>query len=174
MGMDVYGKKPLTEIGEYFRNNVWWWRPLWQYCVEQHPDIIDPKTAESGHFNSGAGLNAGKAKALGKALLEDISNGTADKWRDDYYAVIATLPMEECKLCDTTGIRTDEVGKRSAMDTKELDHDLATLLGRTHGWCNGCNGEGHTPPWEAGYPFEINNVREFAEFLLNCGGFEIY
>lgn len=28
MGMDLYGKKPLNPVGEYFRNNVWWWRPL--------------------------------------------------------------------------------------------------------------------------------------------------
>jgi hypothetical protein len=28
MGMDVYGKEPKSDKGEYFRNNVWWWRPL--------------------------------------------------------------------------------------------------------------------------------------------------
>ena len=27
MGMDVYGLEPRKEKGEYFRNNVWWWRP---------------------------------------------------------------------------------------------------------------------------------------------------
>ena len=34
MGMDVYGIAPTSERGEYFRNNVWWWRPLWDYCCE--------------------------------------------------------------------------------------------------------------------------------------------
>ena len=30
MGFDVYGKDPDpgSGSGEYFRNNVWWWRPL--------------------------------------------------------------------------------------------------------------------------------------------------
>ncbi|QOR55575.1 MAG: hypothetical protein UMS36scaffold28_65 [Phage 59_13] len=30
MGMDVYGVKPKSKQGEYFRNNVWSWRPLWR------------------------------------------------------------------------------------------------------------------------------------------------
>ena len=41
MGMDVYGKKPKGEKGDYFRNNVWWWRPLWQYCASSAPELID-------------------------------------------------------------------------------------------------------------------------------------
>ena len=28
--------------------------------------------------------------------------------------------------------------------------------------------------WEASYPFDINNVKEFAEFCEQSGGFEIY
>jgi hypothetical protein len=34
MGMDVYG-----ESGNYFRNNVWWWRPLANYCQAIAPHI---------------------------------------------------------------------------------------------------------------------------------------
>ena len=28
--------------GVYFRNNVWWWRPLWNYCYAVAEDIIEP------------------------------------------------------------------------------------------------------------------------------------
>ena len=28
--------------GVYFRNNVWWWRPLWNYCLAVAEDIIEP------------------------------------------------------------------------------------------------------------------------------------
>jgi hypothetical protein len=34
MGFDVYGKSARSEKGEYFRNNVWWWRPLAEYVLE--------------------------------------------------------------------------------------------------------------------------------------------
>ena len=26
--------------GIYFRNNVWWWRPLWNYCYNIAPDLV--------------------------------------------------------------------------------------------------------------------------------------
>ena len=34
MGMDVFGLAPKEEKGEYFRNNVWWWRPLWDFVAQ--------------------------------------------------------------------------------------------------------------------------------------------
>ena len=39
MGMDVYGINPKTDSGDYFRANVWWWRPLWE-CVAYYCDDI--------------------------------------------------------------------------------------------------------------------------------------
>lgn len=174
MGMDVYGKKPRSKTGEYFRNNVWWWHPLWEYCVTNHPTLIDVNTAEYGHYNSGAGLDAAAARKLGEALLTDIAEGITHRYQEGYYASIAAIPRETCFCCGGTGIRTDAVGVEMHQNVKELDAELALLLGRTHGWCNGCNGEGLIDPPETSYPFEVRNVREFAEFLLDCGGFEIY
>ena len=55
MGMDVYGTEPKNEKGEYFRNNVWWWHPLWSYCQENYPDIT--ASVKKGHDNSGDGLD---------------------------------------------------------------------------------------------------------------------
>ncbi|OFV94791.1 MAG: hypothetical protein A3H28_03040 [Acidobacteria bacterium RIFCSPLOWO2_02_FULL_61_28] len=34
MGMDVFGRAPTTEAGEYFRNSGTWWYPLAEYCCE--------------------------------------------------------------------------------------------------------------------------------------------
>ena len=36
MGMDVYGTREDT----YFRNNIWGWRPLWNY-VNETCDLSD-------------------------------------------------------------------------------------------------------------------------------------
>ena len=38
MGMDVYGRAPTSESGEYFRANVWSWHPIWNYCEVLAPD----------------------------------------------------------------------------------------------------------------------------------------
>ncbi len=72
MGMDVFGTAPTTERGEYFRNNVWWWRPLWNYCIEVAPEL----TSEvNGEYNNGDGLNAEGAIALSNILLERLVEG---------------------------------------------------------------------------------------------------
>jgi hypothetical protein len=172
MGMDVYGIAPTDDAGEYFRNNVWWWHPLWDYCLNLHGDICDK--VERGHENSGDGLDASDAEALSQRLLDDIKNGVTAEYERSYREHIASLPSHECKWCNGTGIRSDEIGVQVGMPTRQLDEDLSVVLGRTHGWCNACSGEGKIMAWEANYQFAVSNVEEFANFLLECGGFQIY
>tara|TARA_Y100000310_G_C20529152_1_gene737568 strand:- start:705 stop:905 length:201 start_codon:yes stop_codon:yes gene_type:complete len=40
--------------------------------------------------------------------------------------------------------------------------------------CNGCNGTGKKDNWAKSYPFDEDNVRRFANFCANSGGFEIW
>lgn len=170
MGMDVFGTAPTTERGEYFRNNVWWWRPLWNYCIEVAPEL----TSEvSGEYNDGDGLNAEGAIALSNILFEKIGRGHTAQYQKDYYAEIADLPREDCKHCNSTGIRTDEVGVSAGQPDRALSPEVAILVGREFGWCNGCDGVGSKENWAASYPFDVQNVREFAEFLAESGGFSI-
>jgi len=67
--------------GIYFRNNCWWWRPLWDFCYNVAPDLISEKLWESGHSNSGAGLNDKDAKSLGLSLFIAVKDGTADDFK---------------------------------------------------------------------------------------------
>ena len=39
--------------------------------------------------------------------------------------------------------------------------------------CKRCDGTGKTENFNKSYPFDLDNVREFAEFCLQSGGFEI-
>ena len=172
MGMDVYGKNATSEKGGYFRNNVWWWRPLWDYCLELHGDICSK--VEHGHSNDGDGLDAYDASLLGDRLLSDVATGVTAEYEKRYNQAIADLPRTDCDLCGATGIRTDKIGVEMGMPTKELAPEVAIVVGRTHGYCNACNGEGQTLPWSANYPFSVENVRQFGEFLVDSGGFAIY
>ena len=70
--------------GVYFRNNCWWWRPLWNYCAEIAPDLIDDDLWNSGHCNDGAGLNGKDAKELGHRLLKEIANGNTIEYQASY------------------------------------------------------------------------------------------
>lgn len=170
MGMDVYGIAPTSEAGEYFRNNVWWWRPLWDYCLTVAPDLCKDV---SGHTNDGDGLNRDGALALARILFENINSGETAKFEKEYNKEISELPLDPCDLCNSTGIRGENDKFGIDLRDKELTTEQAIVLGRTHGWCNACDGVGKKPHWATNYPFTVENVEEFAKFLLECGGFQI-
>lgn len=173
MGMDVIGVKPTTKEGEYFRNNLWWWRPLWNYCAEVADDIISEELLEHGHYNDGAGLDEDGAKALAMRLIEELDSGRTAQYEIEYRKELSELPMSDCEFCDATGIRTDKVGIEMGMHEKALDEEVAVVVGRSHGTCNACRGYGKVEHFATHYPFNAENVREFANFLIGCGGFEI-
>ena len=78
MGMDVYGKSPTTEVGAYFRKNVWGWHPLWNMCADLSPDIAGK--VEYAHTNDGDGLCGHDARLLGRVLWDGLWDGRVDQW----------------------------------------------------------------------------------------------
>jgi hypothetical protein len=170
MGMDVFGVSPTTEKGEYFRNNVWWWRPLWEYCIYVAPDIC---SKVYGHTNDGDGLDAAESLQLSEILFTELWNGRTLQYQKDYYQNIADLPREKCTICNGTGIRDDQLGIDNGWPLKELDPEVQILTGRTHGSCNACKGIGTNENWAASYPFSVENVAQFAQFCAESGGFQI-
>lgn len=171
MGMDVYGKNPTSEVGEYFRRNVWGWHPLWQYVEIAHPEIAE--LVEHAHSNDGDGLNASDSIKLSNLLRDDLVSGFAEKYLEARNIWLSELPREDCKLCDKTGIRSDEIGVEQGMPDKELSPEMKVLTGREVGWCNACDGAGDTPSWDSHYFVDATDISEFADFLKDCGGFEI-
>lgn len=164
MGMDVYGKAPRSEAGAYFRNSVWGWHPLAEFLLTTYPDLT--ATCEYWHSNDGDGLDDVRATALGAALEADLASGKVAEYARRYEVEQAALPDEECKLCHGTGVRTDEVGVKYGYD-KPRDEATGT------GGCNGCRGAGWVEAWDKNYPFDLENVTAFAQFLRDCGGFAI-
>jgi hypothetical protein len=57
MGMDVVGRKPDSPAGEYFRANIWSWRPIQALIIELCSDLLDEETIESIGYNDGGGPN---------------------------------------------------------------------------------------------------------------------
>ena len=171
MGMDVYGVNATTEKGEYFRNNVWWWRPLAEFICETYPEIA--RKCENWGTNDGDGLDETDSVVLGQMILNDIADGTVADYERAYNTQLAELDREHCEYCNGTGIRKDEVGNDMGYATEELSPEIAILTGRTHGSCNACSGVGTKEHFAMNYPFSAENVKAFAEFLLACGGFQI-
>lgn len=103
MGMDVYGLNPQlkserpkidfsdateqerTEYfdaldlferdnpGYYFRNNVWWWRPLWDYVCDVCESVMSDTDAERGEYNEGYEYDAELTAKMVALLDADIA-----------------------------------------------------------------------------------------------------
>ncbi len=172
MGMDLYGRKPLNEKGEYFRNNVWYWRPLANFIIDHYPDIA--KKCKSWQTNDGFGLGITDTKKLIAALEKDLELGLIKIHEDKFNEVRSEIPLEVCDICKGSGIRTDKLGEELGFSNKKLDKAEAVKFGREKGWCNGCNGRGKTEKCESFYQFTTENVEEFVEFLRYSGSFKIY
>jgi hypothetical protein len=162
MGMDVYGRKPKDKKGEYFRNNVWFWHPLWDYCLKMHP-IIASKCKE-GHSNSGDGLNASDSKKLAVLIKRDLDSGKAELYAKEYKEFVDNIPKETCFCC--------KGGGKSLVASETLEDGAKEV--QKEAVCHVCKGEGKTDSWYKYYHFSIDNLREWQEFLDNCGGFNIH
>lgn len=150
MGMDVYGVAPKSEVGEYFRNNVWFWRPLWDFVSESCD--LDEDVQRSGHFNDGLQIDELTARRIAKTLFALLNDGTVANLEVLYQRAHDALPDEVCTHCNGTGVRNDKY---------------------VQGKCNGCDGTGKVRPFETHYPFSAENVADFAHFCDKSGGFEI-
>ena len=151
MGFDLYSLgNHKSSNGEYFRNNVWWWRPLWNYCLINYPTLANK--VKYANSNDGDGLNSRDSKNLAFLIKKDIENGKAQKYANERQIYLDSLPLQKCEHCNGTGVRNDRY---------------------VQGECNGCHGAGKVKQWQTYYPFSIENLSEFQEFLDNCGGFSI-
>ena len=152
MGFDLSGENPQNEVGDYFRNNVWWWRALWNYTCLTCCHILTERDQQAGGFNDGHLISKTKSIKIANTLNRFMDMGHTEKWGNKYMDELNNLPDETCKLCKGT--------KEREFEGKMIN-------------CNGCNGKGTTRPWEASYPFSVENVKEFAKFVEHSGGFRI-
>ena len=144
--------------GAYFRNNVWYWGPLWGFVCKVCDNILSEDDIKYGMTNSGHVISKTKAKKIA-AKLRKVDDNLEDH-QLDYEKNLEELPDESCKICWGTGRRNDDIG----VTARNADPNYT---------CNGCNGKGTRRPFAASYPFDANNIRKFGEFCDLSGGFEI-
>ena len=161
MGFDLYGLQPPAVKGDtpqdespghYFRNNIWWWRPLWEYTSLTCSDILTDEDIDNGHSNSGHKISKSKAVKMRNRIDNLDEKGYIKLEVDRHQKEIDDAPMDDCPYCNGTGER-------------DFDGEL--------GKCNACDGVGRVKPFWVNYPFTRENVMEFRNFLDQCGGFQI-
>ena len=162
MGFDVYGSHATGQKGEYFRNSVWWWRPLWEFITEYADDCLTQEQLHDGNYNSGMAVSANDASALAKRLKDLVRSGEARGYQAQRQTMLDALPDEPCEFCEQ-GVTTEAVGKKYPAYQPHIGKP-----------CIQCKGKGTREPFDKGYVFSVRNVVEFAHFCEASGGFEVW
>lgn len=153
MGFDLHGLKAKSKRGEYFRNNCWWWRPLWEFVCNVCEDILNPDQRERGNCNDGIIVSDQQCQEIAERLGGIIKAGDHRKYAMEWTEFHKAIPDIKCYMCKGTGKRHDAF---------------------VQGKCNVCGGKGERRPDECSYPFSAENVEEFLAFVRTSGGFEIW
>jgi len=69
--------------GHYFRNNVWWWRPLWQCIGSSCDDILSEDDITGGYYNDGYKISKEQAVGIAERMKSLIDNGTIETFNLD-------------------------------------------------------------------------------------------
>ena len=83
-------------------------------------------------------------------MLWELNNGHTIQYQASYQQYLDDLPDDVCTFCNG-----NNRGKNKMKD------------------CTRCNGTGNSTNFNKHYPFDIDNVKAFAEFCIQSGGFEI-
>lgn len=161
MGIDVFGIKPKSKAGEYFRANVWHWRPLADCIMTVARDTASP--CKDWHSNDGDGLNAKQSVELVRILRDEVASGRGAKYVHRHNAILASMPDEKCPICEGTDKTPWE-----ARTEYFVARDLTKIRP-----CGHCKSTGRARPWATLYHLEVRNIEEFASFLNDCRGFVI-
>lgn len=171
MGMDVYGKAPANETGEYFRRSVWGWHPLAESCNDLEPEICGK--CQRWHDNGGDGLGKRASQKLAQALKSKIADGSVAAYIGAREASLAALSDQPCAFCSGTGSDPKPLAQNSGQRVEVLFMSLLNEATSEKGVCGVCDGTGNARPIENRYHVDVEDVAEFAAFLEVCGGFEI-
>jgi len=159
MGMDVYGRRPKSEDGKYFRANVWGWRPIHALCQHAIDRFELGFDTDYWGSNDGKGLkcqrDCTKLADAFETILNEIDQDTMDEELSKYFIVMdhpkwgKTLAF---KPSASSGMLVDPEGRFIKPEDAKKN-----------------NVQVHSP-----YSVELDYLKEWVRFLRSCGGFKIW
>lgn len=167
---DIENKYQEANVGVYFRANVWCWRPIWNYVYDT-TDVLTDEDHRLGHENSCHKITADKAERIGKKLMANLNDAVV---KEATYKKDVEPRRKFNELCDKAGsyLYKNIVDKSDGLITCPGDmkiHDPANYKR----WTALVQMGGGLQFNETSYPFSAEYIKEFANFCLNSGGFEI-
>ena len=157
-------EKYQSQKGTYFRNSVWWWRPLAHYVLK-YTKVIDEDKKDCWSYNDHCIIDEQEATQIAKQLRHLIETGHTKKFSREWEYRREALEKHNDKVekelekhCQSVFKKLGKTIAPSDFPKKDLEKWNRIYSKRNSDAC---------------YPFSIENVEEFAEFCENCGGFSI-
>tara|TARA_X000001036_G_C20378570_1_gene683629 strand:+ start:115 stop:744 length:630 start_codon:yes stop_codon:yes gene_type:complete len=152
--------------GTYFRNNVWWWRPLWGFTCDHCEDILTEKDMNAGTWNDGHVITEDKALAIAEKLKEALESPETEEYLVRHENARKEAKKENEKLNEQkealNKIAITMTGDKDIIPMnypKKLKKQFDELLEERN--------------WASSYPINRDNIERFAEFAEQSGGFSI-
>jgi hypothetical protein len=162
---NAYEKWEKENPGVYFRNNVWYWRPLWIFVCGSCQDILTEKDMEKGSWNDGHIITKTKSKRIAARLRKLIKDLDVKIYAAHFEEERQKAQDHNKKIQDLIDALNERV-KEQHGDIVPKDYPEPHKTD----WDN----LQAQKKWEGNYPFDEENVKEFAEFCEQSGGFSIY
>jgi Asp-tRNA(Asn)/Glu-tRNA(Gln) amidotransferase A subunit family amidase len=152
-------------VGDYFRSNCWWWRPLADYII-QYTNCVSEEDAKHWGYNDGHVVSEEEAKAIAKQLKHLIKTGHTKKFAKDY---------------EKSRKEAEDYNQKIEKQLEAFQKSVEKKMGKDNIAPNDYPEEDkkkwdslyEKKSWMANYPFSVNHVTEFVEFAENSGGFRI-
>ena len=155
----------ISQSGTYFRNNVWWWRPLADYVL-RFTKVIPEDQQEAWGYNDCHEVSEQDAEMISQQLDHLIKSGHCKAYADKFEKQRIKIEKQNAKIEEELEEHCREVCFK--LDKKNLaPNDFP---------------EEDKKKWDSiykkknfngNYPFSVDNVKEFSEFCKNSGGFTI-
>lgn len=146
--------------GHYFRNNVWWWRPLAYLIEDKCKDFLTDAQRKSLHYNDGKKYPDKIALKIADRLQEVLDSGELLKLKEEHDSEMQKAKEHNDIIESKMKAIVDAHNGVAPKDLPKEDFTNWRELQKQKNWADS-------------YPFDIDNVKEFILFARCSGGFSI-
>ena len=146
--------------GHYFRNNVWWWRPLAYLIEDKCKDFLTEAQRKSLHYNDGKKYPDKIALKIADRLQEVLDSGELLKLKEEHDQEMQKAKKHNDIIESKMKAIVDAHNGVAPKDLPKEDFTNWRELQKQKNWADS-------------YPFDIDNVKEFILFARCSGGFSI-
>jgi hypothetical protein len=161
MGVDISGRKPLNDDGDYFSSNWWSWRPLHMLSEVAIQTKNLKMNTEGWGSNDGKGLRTQKQCELLASALEDVVKVEFNEELSE--------STDRIQICMGSWVvaGTGQFYHSDIINELNNEYPYGTILHSAVVTKDGTM-------VESAHSCSLVHIERWIKFLRNCGGFKIW